>query len=853
MIVCDVCAEVVPDSNHGRGAHQAKCGRFTSRNTRIAAQRNAYTSQPGAGGAEEEAPRPHQNPAPRRSYAHKALTMDQFLGERPPTVRYLKRYGWEVFRERVMTTCLRGYSVDALEQRCQRQLRMTEVVRSTLYKAGAPRQGEGASGGGEAERIEALVEIGAVGKAARGLFAAISVKEVDEQCLADLVALHPEGAPIDSTQRPFADLPGINEECVKKCIVRRLARGAAPAMDGWTRELLLPLVHDAEALRELTAMVGDLINGRTTDEVMQRLLASPLIPLSKEGGGTRPIAIESTIVKLMAHLGLQRISNDTWKECFPAMQMGVGPAANVEAAVHLARKQLATHGHAIAIDCSNAYNTVHREAIWRAVTANDGLWPIQRLAAWSLRPTHLCVMSAGQTVRRMRSAQGVRQGSVLGPLLFSLAIQPTLVRVRNTVDVEITAYLDDITVSGKPLELQKAFDATADNLMAIGLMVNVAKTTFISSSASHIARNGTQALAPNAGVVKVMGAAMQASQHKEQQSAYVLQRMKKYEGFFSALSQSPAGLWARMAILQKCGVPRANFLLRTHEPDVACEAAVWFDSTVEATLRTMTGADALTSDIAGLPERMGGLGLRPQTDLLEFAYETSRDGLKGRQRDLSEQVDLSRLDGILAQMPERDAVVRRSFLKAPLRALQLSDEAMRGAVRERMFLPTVAEGVCACGSPLDTYHLQACAHYSAARISRHDRIVHVLARAAERRFATRVEPARLVPNSRERPDLRVLMVGGDLTLDVAVAFVGSVTGPNALDKKAKEKTTKYATVEGFKPFVVGHTGELHSAAEEILEKIVPSRPERDEVRALIRRAVFEGNAEFVRAAQTRRE
>jgi hypothetical protein len=72
-----------------------------------------------------------------------------------------------------------------------------------------------------------------------------------------------------------------------------MARGASPDLDGWTRELMVPLLEDPECLAEMTAFVGDILCNRLHPILATRLCASPLTALAKPDGGVRPIVPEN--------------------------------------------------------------------------------------------------------------------------------------------------------------------------------------------------------------------------------------------------------------------------------------------------------------------------------------------------------------------------------------------------------------------------------------------------------------------------------------------------------------------------------------------------------------------------------
>ena len=496
------------------------------------------------------------------------------------------------------------------------------------------------------------------------------------------------------------------------------------------------------------------------------------------------------------------------------------------------------------VDCTNAYNTISREAIIDRLSKNPGFSPIYRMAAWSLRHTPLIVIENGEAVLHLNSESGVRQGSVLGPLLFCMAIQPLLQKIVSTVDVRIVAYLDDVTIIGKPEATRAAglaFTALEGEMAKLGLRVNTSKTIII--------EKGEAESEPK--IVKLLGAAvwLGSATPMEQVSEFVSKSIRKHDLFFERLGGDELRKSTQLNLLQACATGRATFLMRTHPAESTLEAAAHFDQQQERCLRTIVGTDAQLGDIASLPMKLGGLGIRSVAELADIAYNSETKGDQHRQ---TADLDEVKFKGVHATLCPRDRQIFKSFAAAGMGPTRASDDAVRLHIRERLFLPITPPGTkCTCGKELTAQHMHSCPSLGAARIRRHDGQKKLLATFAARTYTVREEPSRLVATSRARPDLQIAMPDGALNVDVSCTYAGLQTGhaTTPLEARAKEKETKY--VPAFAPFAafcVASTGELGTSAVQLLARLLPRPWERSAARAELKDALLEGNWGLLRAA-----
>ncbi|PWU89420.1 putative SLACS reverse transcriptase [Trypanosoma cruzi] len=154
----------------------------------------------------------------------------------------------------------------------------------------------------KARRAETLCTLQATGRAAALLTAAEAEPVVfSPELVQSLDDLYPQE---DTRTYPepavSAPLVTFDSKDVAKMIESRLTRGAAPGLDGWTRELLYPLTKDKALLMEITAILTDMANGNVAPEVAHRLRATNLTVLRKPNKKFRPIGAECVWAKAIS-------------------------------------------------------------------------------------------------------------------------------------------------------------------------------------------------------------------------------------------------------------------------------------------------------------------------------------------------------------------------------------------------------------------------------------------------------------------------------------------------------------------------------------------------------------------------
>jgi hypothetical protein len=806
------------------------------------------------------------------------MSDEEFVQSRPATFKTRETYQWPVWREQVMCV-IRGFALKSDEERQKAELEMTELPRRRLartQKSGAEKRERDEDEDSIAKRmverqVRALINMGAIGRACRRMMDSFHVLSVTDDVVKQLRALHPESERPDIPEAFWSHRLTFTTDEVKNVVKKKLAKGAAPGMDGWTRELLLPLVENAESCRDLTAMFNSIIN-RNGGRIWTRLMACPVIPLDKQPG-VRPIAVESTLVKVMAHLCLAQIGASAWQKSIPDHQYGAGPHANVEVAALRIRRLMDQGGNfALALDCRNAYNTISREAIVKAVKANQELWPIYRIAALSLSPSVLCVMNQGKTAAEIMSLSGVRQGSVLGPILFALGLQGTLNKTAQTSDnIKVVAYLDDITLLARDMPtLTAVARPLVQNLKEIGLVVNMQKSRLLSRLdqlryAKLEFQDGLQTFTLNGmstpqmvlGAMMYFDAELRGEEVFNKVKAMVTERAMTQQLFFDRLREARLDEASAFSLLRKCGTSRINFLLRTHPEWAVAEAAEWFDDEVLKAVVRIAGHDVVQDPTAllmlELPVAHGGLGLRRMSQIAKFAHDVASKAEQGvagpDQKHKTEERDKEVLMGVktaLAGLPNGEKL-RMAGAQSKVMAVSVYSPTcgFRQYVRERIGLPLAPPNVrCKCGELATNAHLRTCGKLNHLRIRRHDKIKMALAREARKRFPVHVEPHGTDLESRTRPDLTIYRDGEEIHVDVAVTYSGRAECDNPLRKEALAKMKKYEHLNLI-PFIVGTSGNFEEHCQSLFNVICTSIGERQALQQTIFEILMRENMTLV--------
>jgi hypothetical protein len=342
------------------------------------------------------------------------------------------------------------------------------------------------------KRIAHLIAVGNISKAGRAASSDTTIQlfnaVIQEAARAKLNAAGPQDElTIDhgasSGQAEYAEFMNRITDSDIRAAANNMAKGAALGADNFTPEFIALMVNQVNptAAEVFTTFIKNIMAGNVAFDARRYLNGGALICLPKENGDIRPIVPQSGLGKLIEKLLFNHVKHAASKI---GNQYGIGYKDGVTKAIKTCTADLLSNPNKVMLqlDVANAYPSISRAAVYDALRADPAF---RVIAPWfrSIYAQELHITARSPTgITTVPSSTGVLQGSVLAPLLFSVATSAAVKAAADCLRVTVAAYIDDITIVGLPDDVERAANEFASKLGPLGLSLNLGKSTLVPST-----------------------------------------------------------------------------------------------------------------------------------------------------------------------------------------------------------------------------------------------------------------------------------------------------------------------------------------------------------------------------------
>ena len=557
---------------------------------------------------------------------------------------------WAADREHAQRQRQRWHALRELTARRQRGVGLGARRGRRRAASGGGGEVEQADPAAEAERERIkqqtarcvqLCKVGEYSRAAAALFSNDAVAPPTSATADRLKQLFPQ--PPSAQHEPAADpaiaafQPPAAPVVTNKILYRALMtqkRKAAGGCSGAVAEHMLELLVDKPACRTaFLPVVQALATGNVPAAVAPLLGQCRLIAISKprDPNAVRPIAMGEWIRRLTARC-LLLLHKDPIQAFFKPVQLGINTPCGVEACVKALQAHIELRPDLITIkvDIANAFNTVFRRAFFDALMSTPslaGMLPFVRLFYHDTSTMWFSALDVEDAIA-VNCAVGTQQGCTHGSLLFSMAIQPVLRWLHNTVPFA-AAIADDIVFRVEADRAAAVFTELQRRLAELGSVLKLSKCEALSLSAAipaDLAGLGLKCVGPdqpaeNRGT-DYLGAPVGSDEFRR---AYLHKLVEDTGRDLKRLGDTMRPhLQCALLLIRMCLLPRINYQLRCAPPHVTLPAAKAFDAALLDTVQTLLDTRFPPSHSAwqrvGLKLSDGGLGLTRQADVAAAAW-----------------------------------------------------------------------------------------------------------------------------------------------------------------------------------------------------------------------------------------
>ena len=319
---------------------------------------------------------------------------------------------------------------------------------------------------------------------------------------AKIISLHPPSLPIPAPTLP-SDSPFFSYEPESKefkNMVKAANTGASPGPSGWSGKHLFHLLRNETCRRYLAILCSAIRNGTLSSAARAYLTASSLTALIKPGStpnneSLRPIAVGEVLYRMVVKDAARQAAS-TAAALLQPIQFGVGVPSGCEKIIHEIQSRLEDENKknvGLSIDIKNAFNSIHRSEMMKALFSYPTLSSLFRISHWSYSTPSLLFVRTNDnvtTIPDLASSRGTRQGCPLAMLLFCIGIQTAFNKAATAAPDSVQlALADDYTIIGPADSVKSVYNSFKVEAEKLGLEIQAQKSKllfFHSHSTSNI-------------------------------------------------------------------------------------------------------------------------------------------------------------------------------------------------------------------------------------------------------------------------------------------------------------------------------------------------------------------------------
>ena len=466
---------------------------------------------------------------------------------------------------------------------------------------------------------------GDISRASRRLHSNCTVADIKEPGVLEAVSTLlgagdsdelPENMPCDVFNN---DCPQFEKGTVRVALSK--SNKSASGVTGWHISHFNAIAKTDDGLRALTYFLNRIYADQLPPYLSQGLQNGILITLTKPKGGFRPIIISDAIIRLIGKCVVTLEQKHISTRLAP-LQTAVNVQSGAEIIIHGIRSHLESHKThiAIAVDFRNAFGTIKRDCISRAINVYDyDSTKYTRFFYNGFGKDYSSVIIGGPDEPPLTYANGVPQGGPLSMLWFCLAMQQLLVDTNNVLAPyggKIMAYADDVFILADPDKAFHAFEHLLDRGPVYGLAPQPHKCKVLVTNddlfevSTRLSASHNFEVKPSQ-AIEILGTPV-GTVAAERAFADQIDVSLSFE----ALS------WIKdfqcsTILLRYCLASQLQYLTRTLPPDSSVHVATLVDQLVKEAICSLLGEEDIDDEVwseACLPLSLGGLGIKKLLD-----------------------------------------------------------------------------------------------------------------------------------------------------------------------------------------------------------------------------------------------